>query len=645
MSCHVSSRAPRARPGAPVWARSRPGRPRALAVLALLAVGCSWVVVAPAGADTGDEAPPAIAADEIFLDLKTQRFSAPIRAEKGTVVKIAVHAPTDSQVVLAYWPTTADCPRAGRPPTAPGAGVERRAGAPGQAVGGIQKYVISVGPLKILEEYCFHATVSHQKPLDEWERKLVGDAVTAAIRAVTTPGLVHEPGCEPEGAAIRVCQLGAQLEKHLGPLRDTTVFVRGGTKAVRIRTAFEDLIRSRGNVVTDLVNQSLVGVENEASNRDDIEKRLRSLRENVEKWGAGARASYDPLSLIDPRAIEVAGKQVRFTAFLRSDELKEQFPRRVLEDKKLFNKTVWDLQDKLQDSEGDAAARERLPTEQEDQLQALLYHPEPPLMISISGAQLSRLISAMQDKDAADIGPEIEAMKGLFPATITDVAALTGLPGFKSSDPMHGRLLLVMATQSALARALSGLEKARSDALALGNSAVMQAFREELQRVSRRTTRGAMQYSSTYTERFPLSVGADVGVGFAFLGQDRQDAFTYFGLSVYATPVYKDEPLAGADWRRRLSVILGITVNSPSLNDDAKVRGLFGGRMLLGGLGWRGHDYLRLGAGALLFKQESVNPLSSREALRVGFYASLSLDLDVIGTVVNWFGQATNALR
>jgi hypothetical protein len=651
MSCNVSSRARCAWPGPPAPARSRRlhGCLRALAVHALLGVGSSSVALAQAGADPASRPPPAIAGDEIYLDLKARLFSAPIRAEKGAAVKIAVHAPMDSQVVLAYWPTRRDCPQsekledALREARVDGSSVQYRAGAPREASGGIQKYVIHVGPLRILDRYCFHATVSRQEPLGQPERDRVDAAMRAAIRAVMTPGRAPAPGCDSRGASVAVCQLGAELERNLGALSRAVVLVPGGGEPVPIRQAFEALILANDEV-KGLVEQALQAVETESSNAAALREQLESLRTEVEGWDGGA--AYDPLWRIDPRAIPSAGgAPVSFASLVRDAELKKRFPRSVLRDKKAFIETAWGLRDALQEGEGDTAARAPIADpEQERQLQAFLDHPAQPPMFTIPAGRVLSLISAMQAKAVTALGPDLEAMKGLFPEGITDVVALSGLPGF-GSDPRNARLSALMSAQQSLAEAFADLAQAQRDQAALRDSAALEEFRGELQQVSRSEERGAMQYEPTFTERFPLSVGADVGLGFAFFDQERRDAFTYFGLAVYAAPVYKEESLAGADWRRKASVVLGITLNSPSLNADAKVQGLLAGRMLLAGAGWRFNEYMRLGVGTLLFRQNAANPLSSRATMRAGLYVSLSLDLDVIGIVAGWFGQAASAIK
>jgi hypothetical protein len=649
MPCNDSRRTPRERRAPRPRARSRRfhGRVYALVAHALVGLGFSAIAAAQAGSS---QAPPPIASGEIYLDLTSRRFSAPIRAEKGAAVKIAVHAPPESQVVLAYWPTRRDCPQGENLEQVLGAlgtdrrNVEYRAGAPREASGGVQKYVIDVGPLRILDTYCFYATVSRQKPLDESERDRVDAAMSAAIRAVMTPGQAPAPGCNARGAAIRVCQLGAEFEKNLGALSHALVLAPGGGEPVPIRQAFEELILASDEVRV-LVEDALQAVETESLSTEALRAQLASLRTAVEGWDGGA--AYDPLWRIDPLAIPSAGgKPARFSSFVRDDELKKRFPRNVLRDKKEFLRVAWDARDALQEGEGDAAAREPLQDpEQEGQLQAFLDHPTQPPMITITAGRVLSLVSTMQARAVTALGPDIDAMKKLFPEGIADAVALSGLPGFGSDDPRNARLVVVMSAQQALADAFGDLEEAQRDQAALRDSTAIQAFRDALQEVQLSEKRGEMQYAPTFTERFPLSVGADLGLGFAFFDEDRRDAFTYFGLAIYAAPLYKEEPLAGADWRRKASLVLGITLNSPSLNDDVRVSGLIGNRMLLAGGGWRFNEYMRLGVGSLLFRQNAANPLSSRATMRAGLYASLSLDLDVIGIVAGWFGQAASSLK
>lgn len=666
MSCNVSSRAPCEGPGARVRARSRRlrGRPRALAAHALLAASCSWLAVAPAGADTARQAPPTIAGDEIFLDLKTRRFSAPIRIDSSSTVKVAVHAPTDSQVVLAYWeskkspcPDPAVSPNAA-PPTAASAGVVYRAGSPQEAAGEVQKYVIHVGPLKLLEAYCFHATVSQQKQLTASEQGHIDRAITQAIEAVMTTEALAIPSCSPPGdtaaqsaplppANIEPSRLGEAFERSLGSWSGTLVVAPGTDVPVSIRAAFENLVQSTAEVY-DLVNRALQGVYAERQTTMALVWTARCFRQEVEGWQGGGQAAYDPLVFLDPRAIPSSGTSVTFTQLLRRDDLKRIFRGNLLQDRQQFIKKVWEKKDDLRETEGDGRARDAFPDEDmERRFQRFLDLPALP-SISIPRGAVIEIIrrverAALQIGGSADdIASEAAKLGSLFPPEITSLTALTALPEFDEARVENARLVRIMATAAALRTFAGTLKTAREHQAALTGSPALALFKSQMQRVSRWVEQGEIQYSPTYVERFPLSVTADVGVGVAAFAVDRLDVFSFLGLSIYFSPVYKDEPLRGFDAGRRLSLIVGITLNQPSLNADVKVGGLLGDRMLLAGGGMRLNEYVRLELGTLFYRQAALNPLSSRAAFRVGLYAGLSLDLDVIGTVTGWFKTATS---
>lgn len=621
----------------------RTGAPALAALLSLIAAGT-------AAAD-GGPAPPAIAADEIYLDLETRRFSAPIRAEPGAALKIAVHAPAGSQVVLAYWPTPDTCPAEADPASMPG--VEQRAGAPRETAGGVQKYVIHVGPLRILDRYCFHASLSRRTPLSEQEQQQIDAAIDEAIRATMAPARDRGAACDRRRAAVGVRELGDAFERALGTWSSVLVVDPGTGEPAPIRAAFEDLIRSKPQV-KQLVEAALQGAHNECSLREGLHAALAGLRRRVAAWSDGGRAAYDPLWGLDPLAIEAApGQRVPFTDFLRSDDLKKRFRRAVLRNKDAFTRALWDAREALQDGEDGAPVRDPFPDEAlERDFQSFLALPEPPPRFAITRADVLRVIDGVEDALARggakleDVDAEVAKLRGLFPEAIADVAALRALPGIGRQSPDAKRLEDVMATQAALRELVRHLEQAEQDQAAFTDSAALALFRAQMQRVSRWSGKGEMQYAPTYVERFPLSVAADVGLGAVAFDHSRGDVFTYFGLAVYAAPVYKEEPLTGAGWRRKASFVFGITLNRPSLNSDAKVGGLLGGRMLLAGAGWRWRaGYLRTSLGALLYKQEAQNPLSSRARLRAGLYAGLSLDLDVIGTVTGWFAKAATAIE
>jgi hypothetical protein len=118
----------------------------------------------------------------------------------------------------------------------------------------------------------------------------------------------------------------------------------------------------------------------------------------------------------------------------------------------------------------------------------------------------------------------------------------------------------------------------------------------------------------------------DAGVLYAF---EADGGSMYLGASVSFGPVNRDAPLAGS-LRRRLSAIVGITLNDLKHDDETRFENLIGDRWnVVAGLGVRLTRSLRVGAGALLLLKNDPNPLVTSRSLGAVPYVSVSLDIDV----------------
>jgi hypothetical protein len=91
-----------------------------------------------------------------------------------------------------------------------------------------------------------------------------------------------------------------------------------------------------------------------------------------------------------------------------------------------------------------------------------------------------------------------------------------------------------------------------------------------------------------------------------------------------------------------------LTVQSVADGGGGRVQtrdNLFGNQALLAGAGLRITDTIRLGAGALLFKEKDPNPLITRFRVASTYYFSLSFDLNVAkafkGGLGGLFGSGT----
>jgi hypothetical protein len=109
------------------------------------------------------------------------------------------------------------------------------------------------------------------------------------------------------------------------------------------------------------------------------------------------------------------------------------------------------------------------------------------------------------------------------------------------------------------------------------------------------------------------------------------------GTNIYFRPVNRNAPLRSLGsfrqtFSRRFSLTLGLTLSS--IADDTSAGGtqndLFGNQSLMLGAGLRITDAMRLGTGAIVFKEDDPSPLIAEEKLNVSYYLSLSFDIDVV---------------
>ena len=142
--------------------------------------------------------------------------------------------------------------------------------------------------------------------------------------------------------------------------------------------------------------------------------------------------------------------------------------------------------------------------------------------------------------------------------------------------------------------------------------------------------------TGNYETRASFYISADVGVGYA---PDVEEMFTYFGTNIYFRPVNKKAPLRGLSFLKRFSLMIGLT--NESLQSEGQLKGIVGTSPLLVAGGFRLNDFLRLSAGAVVFKDEDPNPLITEEQLSWSPYVSLSIDWN-LRKIFARFGGALN---
>ena len=123
-------------------------------------------------------------------------------------------------------------------------------------------------------------------------------------------------------------------------------------------------------------------------------------------------------------------------------------------------------------------------------------------------------------------------------------------------------------------------------------------------------------------------VSVDAGVLFA---GDIGIGALYVGSNIYFRPVNKDAPLGlFSGIGRRLALTVGLTISSVADETHHTRSDLFWNQSLVLGAGYRITSSLRGGGGALVFRESDPNPLVTRTSTAATWYASFSLDLDLL---------------
>ena len=152
---------------------------------------------------------------------------------------------------------------------------------------------------------------------------------------------------------------------------------------------------------------------------------------------------------------------------------------------------------------------------------------------------------------------------------------------------------------------------------------------------------GTRSADPTFTERATAYISADVGTVFPRFSAGNWGASLFVGVNFTFSPLDKDIPLSeDGGFGKRFSLIAGLTITE--FRDDAgTVTGVAGGQAALLGVGYRISDYLRIGAGGVLFRQTHPNPAIDSQSLKVAPYVALSVDSDVAGLIKNLIAKGT----
>ncbi|HTG32107.1 MAG TPA: hypothetical protein VLB76_04200 [Thermoanaerobaculia bacterium] len=201
-----------------------------------------------------------------------------------------------------------------------------------------------------------------------------------------------------------------------------------------------------------------------------------------------------------------------------------------------------------------------------------------------------------------------------------DIAALRGL-----IDPASGPL----AKANNLAFTLSGLAQDLQTSL-VERSAALDSLADKV----RIEAAGVQVVDGSTTGNFATSqsnyISADAGLVFA---PELSTGVSYVGVNFYFRPVNKNADLSQfGSFSRRFALTLGLTVQSLADGGSgvAQTRdNLFGNQSLILGGGLRVTNSLRVGTGAVVFKERDPNPLVGKYSLTTTYYFTLSFDLNV----------------
>ena len=140
-----------------------------------------------------------------------------------------------------------------------------------------------------------------------------------------------------------------------------------------------------------------------------------------------------------------------------------------------------------------------------------------------------------------------------------------------------------------------------------------------------------------------INIGTSFGaaaIGFDVTDSDNRqfNALSYTGLKFRFLPVDKgiSDPYLDVPFINRMSFLLGVSFSNKLTYRGQDVKNVIGFFPILG-LSYDANRYFSFDLGATFFKQDSANPLSSAENLRVGPIIGLTLDMDLLNRFKSTF--------
>ncbi len=220
----------------------------------------------------------------------------------------------------------------------------------------------------------------------------------------------------------------------------------------------------------------------------------------------------------------------------------------------------------------------------EDHAEGLLEHMTP--------ADL-----AGHEKELDAVIAELETMKPMFESLLASDAKLATELGESARN-----VALDAERVSAIAADFRGvkavLEEVKTILAARETALNTLAARDDLLNLSTVTLVGSSIVP--YTDRAKLYISADVGLGSAF---EIQETFGYAGVNIYTRAINKNAQLDWSRldldwWRKRVSGMVGITIQD--VERAGEFKGTFGKKAVVGALGFRVLESVRVSAGGML---------------------------------------------
>ena len=222
--------------------------------------------------------------------------------------------------------------------------------------------------------------------------------------------------------------------------------------------------------------------------------------------------------------------------------------------------------------------------------------------------QLEHFVRAVSDKDGA-ARPAVEKVTNA--TVIAEVAAL-GVGPIRTAMTHTMRLSLDMAR---LERGLA----LRDREIARLTEFIVVVFQDVRFVIGSSVADG----NTTQTNY----VSADGGVLYA---GDIGQAALFVGSNIYFRPVNKDAPLSQkGSFGRRFAITVGATLSSIEDENEATRTDLFANSSLVLGAGLIITQSIRVGGGAIVFKESDPNPLITKKTAAVTWYVSFTFDIDV----------------